>query len=358
MPIRETWLRQVQETALAPDLPIIDAHHHLWFVSPGPVARSYDYLKDDYARDATSGHNIVASVHVECRNVLSTSGPQKFWPVSETTWVNQIAELHARQSPGGPAIAAGIVGFADLTLGDEVDEVLAAHCGAAPMRIRGIRQISTSSDVAAVVGRSQASPPHRLLDPQFRRGFSHLARHRLSFDAWLYHPQLSELIDLARTFPETSIVLNHLGAPLGAGPYSTRRPQVFQEWRKSIRELARCENVFIKLGGSAMHMFGFEWEQRPLPPTSDELIAATRHFYLEAIDSFSPARCMFESNFPVDKERCSAVVLWNSFKKIAAGSTAEETADLFMNTAARVYRLGFPLQTEACPASPQPVGQS
>lgn len=339
MPIKETWLQQVLEEAIDPDLPIIDAHHHLWFVAPAPVLRSYDYLEGDYVRDATSGHNIIASVYVECRNVLRTSAPEHLWPASETAWVNEIAERRTRETRGAPVVASAIVGFADLTMGEQVEEVLRAHLAAAPARFRGVRQISNSSDSPAVVGRSQTSPAHRLLDPAFRRGFARLAQHDLSFDAWLYHPQLPELIDLARAFPETRIVLDHLGAPLGAGSYADRRREAFDEWRSSIRELARCDNVFMKLGGSGMHMFGFGWEHRALPPTSDQLVAATRDYYLTAIDAFSPSRCMFESNFPVEKERCSAAVLWNSFKKIVAEFSLDERADLFMNTAAQVYRL-------------------
>ena len=310
MPVKESWLQQVREEAIDPDLPIIDAHHHLWFTSAGPVRRSYDYGVDDYVRDATAGHRIVASVAVECRMQPSTAGPEHLWPVGETAWLAGLAEARARQTPAIPRVALGIVAYADLQLGEHVDEVLQAHRAAAPMRLRGIRQISTSNDDPAVVGPSQTGPPGRLLDPAFRRGFARLAAHGLSYDAWLYHPQLPELADLARAFPETTIVLDHLGAPLGAGRYAARPREVFDEWQASLRELARCENVYLKLGGSTMHMFGFGWEHRPKSPTSDDLVAATRHFYLSAIEIFSPSRCMFESNFPVDKERCSSVVLF------------------------------------------------
>ena len=220
-----------------------------------------------------------------------------------------------------------------------MDETLEAHRAAAPRRLRGIRQTATSSDEAAVVGTHPNSPPHRLLDPAFRRGFARLAPHGLSFDCWIYHPQLADAADLARSFPDTTIILNHLGAPLGAGSYAGRPDEVFKHWQTGLQEVARCPNVYLKLGGSAMHMFGFAWERRALPPTSDELAAATAHFYHAAIDAFGPARCMFESNFPVDRERCSYAVLWNSFKKIAARYTDAERAELFCNSAARAYRL-------------------
>lgn len=337
MDVNESWLQQVREDPIDPAYPIIDPHHHLWPLLGGRP-RTAEYLAADLARDATAGHNIIATVYLQCRSMYRTWGPEHLKPVGETEWVKEITDRHAREVPGGPALAAGIVGHTDLRL-TQVDEVLEAHLATAPGRFRGIRQGSTWTDEPEAIRPLSNYDRHLLLDPAFRRGFARLAHHGLSFDAWMYHPQLPELTDLARAFPDTPIVLNHFGGILGKGSFAGRRKEVFDEWRKSIEELARCPNVHMKLGGAVMQMFGFGWEERPLPPTSDELIAATGHFYRAAIDCFTPSRCMFESNFPVDKESCSYVVLWNSFKKMAAGFSAAERADLFMNTAARFYRL-------------------
>ena len=344
----DPWLNQVREDALDPDLPVIDAHHHLWSVELAVPKRSYDYMPADFLADTASGHRIVATVFVEARAARPEHLPEHMRPVAETAW---LAEATAPLPGEKTALAAGIVAFADLNH-PAAEDILQGHLRAGGGRLRGIRQSSTCSDDPAVVGGHPQNPPHRLLDPAFRRGFARLEPLGLSYDAWLYQPQLPELIDLARAFPGTTIIVDHLGGPLGAGRYAARREEGFNEWRQQIGELARCPNVFMKLGGSAMHMFGFEWEKRPLPPTSDELAAATAHFYHAAIDAFSPARCMFESNFPVDRERCSYGVLWNSFKKIAARYTMDEKLDLFCNTAASVYRL--PQFISAAPAREQP----
>ena len=346
----DPWLDQVREAALEPGLPVIDAHHHLWSIELAVPKRTYGYMPADFLADIASGHRIVATVFIEARAARPEHLPEHLRPVAETEWL-----IAATPEPDGKssatAVAAGIVAFADLNH-PAAEDILQGHLGAAAGRLRGIRQSSTHNDDPAVVGGHPQSPPHRLLDPAFRRGFARLAPLGLSYDAWLYQPQLPELIDLARAFPGTAIIVDHLGAPLAAGRYAGRREEGFTEWRQQLDELARCPNVFMKLGGSAMHMFGFGWEKRPLPPSSDELAAATAHFYHAAIDAFSPARCMFESNFPVDRERCSYGVLWNSFKKIAARYSAGEKLDLFCNTAARVYRL--PQFVQATPAKEQP----
>lgn len=340
MTLNNKWLNQIREDIVEPDLPIIDPHHHLWFMGPQFPYRTFDYQMADLSADLGTGHNVVATVFIEARANARPDGPEHLRTVGETEWVNAHAGQHAREHPGAPVVAAGIVGRADLTLDVAlVDETLAAHKAAAPARFRGIRMSNTWSDDPAVIGNHVISPPHRMADAAFRRGFARLAAHGLSFEAWLYCPQLPELIDLARAFPGTCFIVNHLAAPLGAGRYAARREQVFAEWRRDITALARCPNVYMKLGGAAMHMFGLGWKHQAEPPTSDQMVADTSHLYRAAIDAFSPARCMFESNFPVDRDGCSYHVLWNSFKKIAAGYSAAERADLFCNTAARAYRL-------------------
>ena len=249
-----------------------------------------------------------------------------------------MAAMTASGRYGAIRAAAGIVGLADLTLGARVGEVLDAHMAVGP-RFKGIRH-AVGWDAADSIRNSHTNPTEGLLlDATFRKGFRELGKRKLSFDAWLYHPQIPQLTDLARAFPDTTIILDHFGGPLGVGPYEGRRAEVFVYWKKAIDDLAACPNVVAKLGGIAMPINGFGFHKRERPATSDELVAATGDYYRHAIDRFGPDRCMFESNFPVDKASCSYRTLWNSFKKIAAGASASDKAALFHNTAARVYRL-------------------
>ncbi|MEQ8327890.1 amidohydrolase family protein [Parvibaculum sp.] len=327
------WLAQVREEALEPELPIIDPHHHLW---DHPGSR---YELDELMADVAEGHNIRATVFVECKAMYRDTGPDALKPLGETEYVNGIAAKAASGGFGATRVAAGIVGFADLRLGKAVDEVLNAHISRAPDRFRGIRHASAFDD-SPDIRASHTLPPKGLLGlDAFREGFARLAPHGLSFDAWLYHHQIPELTALARDNAETAIIFDHFGGPLGIGPYEGKRDEIFAQWKKDVAELAQCPNVVAKLGGINMAVNGFGWHKRDLPPTSDELVAATRDWYLHSIDVFGPERCMFESNFPVDKLSCSYGVVWNAFKKIAKGFSAEEKAALFHDTAARVYRL-------------------
>lgn len=330
---REQWLAQVKEEILEPERPICDPHHHLWDY-PG-----HRYLLDELLADTGSGHHIVATVFVECVSMYRADGPEAMRPVGETEFVNGVAAMSASGRYGPTRVAAGIVAFADLTLGERVGAVLDAHLQASP-RFRGIRH-SFAWDKSDQVRSANTNPPPGLLgDARFRRGFAELGRRGLSFDAWLYHPQIPELTDLARAFPDTTIVLDHFGGPLGVGPYAGKREEVFSYWKGAIRELGRCPNVVAKLGGLVMPLNGFGFHRRDHPASSDALVRATRDWYLHAIDCFGPDRCMFESNFPVDKASCSYHVLWNSFKRLVADWSTTDKAALFHDTATRVYRLG------------------
>jgi L-fuconolactonase len=329
---REARLAKVIEAALEPELAIVDPHHHLW---DHPGSR---YMLDEIIRDTASGHRVLATVFVECMSMYRADGPAAMRPVGETEFVNGIAAQSASGQYGETRVAAGIVGFADLTLGDAVAPVLEAHIAAAPARFRGIRHAG-GFDASPEIRNSHTNPPPDLYESaRFREGFGRLSKLGLSFEAWQYHPQMPAVTALARAFPATTIVLNHFGGPLGIGPYEGRA-EIFGQWKKDIAELARCPNVVVKLGGINMPVNGFGWHRRPLPPTSDELVAATRDYYLHAIDQFGPRRCMFESNFPVDRVSCSYAVLWNAFKKIAAGFTRDEKTRMFQHTASEVYRL-------------------
>lgn len=319
------------ETPIDPGLPICDAHHHLW---ERPPAR---YLLDDLLRDLRSGHNVVATVGVECGYGYRNGGPDSLRPVGETEFLEAVASRAESDRSITAKIVAAIVGFADLTLGDGVVPVLEAHLMASPTRFRGIRHSTTWDESGAL--RSDA-PRGLLADEKFRRGFAWLKKFDLSFDAWLYHPQLGELADLARAFPDTTIVLNHLGAPLGIGPYAGKRDEVFRHWRRGIGALAACPNVTVKLGGLGSERSGYDWHKRATPPSSEEVAQALSSYVEECVEKFGAHRCLFESNFPVEKRANSYVVVWNAFKRITEHYSAAERAALFHDTAARVYRIG------------------
>ena len=331
--VRPEWLALAEpEDIIEPARPIIDPHHHLW------IRDGYRYFLDELLEDLGSGHAIAATVFLQCAWAYRTDGPEALRPVGETEFVVAIAEEAARRGCK-TRVCAGIVAHADLTLGAAVDEVLAAQQTAAAGRLRGIRHL-TARDEGFRAGIAPPPPAHLMGARAFRAGYARLAQFGLSYDAWLYHPQIPELTALARDVPGTPIVLNHLGGPLGIGPYQGRGDEVFATWRASIIDLASCPNVTMKLGGLAMMVAGFAFHERPRPPTSTQMASAWRPYFEAAIEAFGPNRCMFESNFSVDKAMCGYAPLWNAFKRVAAGASASEKNALFHDTAARFYRLG------------------
>ena len=339
------------EAAIEPELPIVDPHHHLWDRRPAPpadmavdhrfseIVRDYPrYLLDELIGDCRgAGHNVVATVFVECRAMYSVDATEALAPVGEVEFVNGIAAMCASGTYGDFRACAGIVGKADLMLGDAAAPVLEALVAASP-RFRGIRNSASWDADAAVLGPLHRGDAGLYLDPTFRKGFARLAEHGLSFDAWLLEPQLPDLIDLARAFPDQPIVLDHVGTPLGIASYRGRREERFADWAANIRALAECENVVVKLGGLPMPFCGYEWDETP-PVSSEQFAAAWRPYIETAIEAFGPERTMFESNFPVDKLNCPYGTLWNAFKRLASGASQEEKAALFGGTARRVYRL-------------------
>jgi predicted TIM-barrel fold metal-dependent hydrolase len=334
----EAWLaRRPAEDILEPELPIVDPHHHLW------DHKRHRYLLDELRADTGSGHRIVATVFVDCMAFYRADGPAALRPVGETEFANGVAAMCASGAYGELRACAGIVGFADLTLGAAVQEVLTAHIAAGggrqTGRFKGIRHAG-GWDASPMIHNSHTKPIRGLYaDATFRQGFAQLAPLGLSFEAWQYHPQLPDVIALARAFPDTAIILNHVGGPLGVGPYAGRNDEVFADWRRHIAELATCPNVTVKLGGLGMRIGPIQHFKQPDPPTSTEVADAWRPWIAACIDSFGAERCMFESNFPVDKASASYAVLWNAFKRLAAGASATEKTALFSGTASRVYRL-------------------
>ncbi len=330
-PKRAAWLATTVEEALEPELEICDPHHHLW---DHPKER---FLVEELKAETGAGHNVVETVYVDCMSGYDTDGPKEMAPVGEV----RFAADQAAQSAATPgARIAAIVGCADLKLGDGVRPVLEAEVEAGGGLFAGIRH-ATSWDASPEVGNSHMHPQQGDMGtPEFRRGFEILTRDLgLTYDAWMYHPQLPELAELARAYPESTIVLDHLGGPIGIGPYAGRRSEILAWWRPVMADIASCPNVYLKVGGIGMALYGLAWHKNETAPTSDELVTAWGDEMRFCIDAFGPDRCMFESNFPVDRRGCSYVVLWNAFKKAAAGYSSAEKAELFRGAAKRAYRI-------------------
>ena len=336
-PPDRAWLAQCVEPVIAPRLPILDAHHHLWEEGGHP------YLLDEILEDTASGHKLRATVFVQAHYGYRRTGPAHLAPLGETERVMAIRRA-AADLGNKPDIAAAIVGFADLTLGDKVDGVLEGHRAIAGAVLRGIRH-SVSRDEHFPEGIViRPAPAGMLADPAYRRGLARLAAGGLTYDAMLYHSQLPELYHMARAMPDLNIVLDHIGCILGVGHYEGRERQSFRDWKAAMVMLAQCPNVSVKIGGFGMIVCGARWHERPMPPSSEELAEAWRPYVETCVELFGPQRCMFESNFPVDKAMYSYRTLWNAFKRLTTGWSADEQRLLFHDTAARCY--GLPLLDE------------
>ena len=329
---REAWLSQIAEEAIEPDLPICDPHHHFW-------DRDGDrYLLDQLTDDLGGGHNVTQTVFIECHSMYRASGPEEMRSVGEIEFVQGLAAQSASGQYGPTEVAAGIVGNANLMLGDAVQPVLEAHQTASGNRFRGIR-FSCAWDASPDVSPGSPNTQRMLADPRLRAGFDVLQNMGLSFDALVYHTQLGELADLAGEFPNSVIILNHIGRPLGVGPYAGRRDEVFADWQRGIAAVAQHENVVCKLGGFGNVISGYPWHQQDVPPTSQDVADTIRPWLEHCIEHFGPERCMFESNFPVDKNSYAYTTCWNAFKRVTSGYSASEKAAMYQGTAVRAYRL-------------------
>jgi L-fuconolactonase len=329
----EAWLAQRKEEILEPGLEIVDPHHHLWDHD------DYRFLLDELLADTGSGHNITETVFIECGSMYRADGPAEMRPVGEIEFVNGTAAMSASGRYGATRLCSGIVGHADLRHGDGVARVLEAQITAGDGRFRGIRH-SVTWDASDVVPRARTNPVKgQMLDSTWRAGFARLAPLNLTFEAWLYHPQLADLADLARAFPQTTIILNHVGGPVGIGPYKGKEAETFAQWKTNIAEVAKYPNVVVKLGGLGMWFGVFDFHARETPPSSTDLASAYKPYIETCIEAFGVNRSMFQSNFPPDGVSSSYPILWNAFKRLAAGYTASEKTELFSGTAKRVYRL-------------------
>jgi len=334
--VRPEWLASHREDILEPELPIIDPHHHL-IDRPDHGT----YLLPDLLADLASGHNVAATVYVEWLSMYRADGPAEMRPVGEVEFANGAAAMCASGGYGKARACAGIVAHGELTLGSGLARVLEAMIAASGGRLRGVRFIACTDPDHGEWGAKLKRPAGMLLDKTVREGFAQLAPLGLSFDTWVYHPQLGDVVDLARAFPGTPICVDHVGGPIGLGRFKGQRDAVFADWRARIKELAACPNVHIKLGGMGMKMFGFGFHERAVAPSSEQLAAAWRPYVETCIEAFGPKRAMFESNFPVDKVSYGYGVYWNACKRLAQGLSAAEKAELFFGTASRFYRLGL-----------------
>ena len=325
----EAWTRLTQEAVLEPNLPIVDSHHHFYTDDRGPYALQ-DLLND------IDGNNVVATVYAEAKSAFRPDGPAELRSVGETEFAGAIA---AGCADARVKACAGIVSFADLTVGEAVGLVLDAHM-ASSSRLRGIRYSAQHAEGISKF-QKRPPPPHLLLDPRFRQGVAQLAQRGLIYESWQYFTQLTELLDLARAQPGTRIVINHNGGILGAGPFAGRQREIYDSWRQGMQALSQCPNVLVKLGGMGMIAFGGGFHLGISPPDSVELARQWRPYMQTTIDLFGPDRCMFESNFPPDKQSGSYTAVWNAFKRIAADYSPDEKRRLLAGTAIETYRLAL-----------------
>ena len=329
--VDQSWLDQHQEAIINADQPIVDPHHHLW-VTPAST-----YLFPDLLADLNTGHDVRATVFAECRAMYRADGPQERRSLGETEFITGVSAMSASGTFGPARACAAMVGHVDLRLGDQAGPILEAHVRASAGRFSGIR-FSTAWDPSERLHRA-APEPELLRDPRVRRGVACLDRLGLSLDVWVYHPQLDEVSELAAAFPDLTIVLNHIGVPILGGPYADRRDEVIASWKAGMARLSKHPNVVVKVGAIPIRVPGAPPNEKADPPSSEVVAAAWKPFVETCIELFGANRCMFESNFPVQKRWCSYQVVWNAFKRLASGASPTEKAALFSGCAARAYRL-------------------
>jgi len=335
MPGGNEWLAKTQEETLEPEISICDPHHHFWVARPEPV-HYQQYLLPELSSDVGSGHNVKSTVFIEVRCEYRTDGPDEMKPVGEVEYIQTIADAADAGNEGLTKAAAAIIGHADLKLGDGVRPVLEAMQAASPNRFRGVRHSVGYDESPELANRDIKGA---LGTDGYRAGAKVLASMGLVLENSLYYHQLSELADFARAVPELPIVLNHIGGLVRVGPYANRDEEVMPEWRKGVEEVSKCPNIIMKLGGVGQLRYGYYWHDRETAIGSEELAQELGPLMEHCIQQFGPDRCMFESNFPVDKISYSYNVIYNAFKRLSKGYSPTERAAMFHDTAARVYNI-------------------
>jgi L-fuconolactonase len=331
-PNDEYLARALPEAALEPDMPIIDPHIHFWH-----LWEDYPYFLPDYARDLkASGHNVEASVFVECKSMYRADGPEHLKSVGETEFA---AAMAASGKYTTSRVAAGIVAYVDLTQGELTSAALDAHIAAAGGRLRGIRQLGKWDADPRVKGHFSAPRAGLYREEIFGRGLDEITRRGLSFDASVFHPQLPDVAAMARAHPDANIVLIHTGSPVGHSSYAGREAENYAAWIAGIKEVATCPNVSLKMGGILINVASFDYTTAETPPTSEQLVDLWRPYFEPCIELFGPSRCMVSSNFPVDKAGFGYGAMWNMYKRLTAKYSADERAMMFSGTAKRIYRV-------------------
>jgi len=328
------WLAQVKEEIINPELPIIDPHHHLWN-GDNQLAGSFPYLIENLSEDTNSGHNIVGTIFMECSQGYYSDGEEKYKPVGETEFVINLIKDSEKLSKSTNII--GIIGFADLMLGHEVKDVLNTHLSKGEGLFRGIRH-AAGWDKNKEIHNSHSNPIENIYhNKSFMKGAEELINLSLTFDAWHYHHQINDLSIFAKKYPELTIIHDHFGGPLGVGPYEGKKEEIFKKWKDDISLLSESKNVYAKLGGLAMPVNGWNFHKQNKPASSDQIVDMHHEYYLHTINCFGVERCMFESNFPVDRRSVSYHVIWNAFKKMVLGYSNEDKKKLFFKNAKDVY---------------------
>ena len=307
LPVRQDWLDRRREEIIEPELPIVDPHHHL--VDRPETGR---YLLPDLLADIGSGHTVTATVYLEWLSMYRAQGPVERRPIGEIEFANGVAAMAASGTYGTTKVCAGIVGYADLARGASVETVLEAMIAAGGGRFRGIRFITASHSDQAAWGSPIIRPAGLLTDPRVREGFARLAPLGLSFDAWMYHTQLGDLVDLARVFPETPIVLDHVGGAIGLGPYAGKCDEVFAagrsaSWRPAPTSTSSSAGSACGCSGSLITWANCRrtprsWPQpgglisRPAPPPSAPSARCSRAISRSIRAAAAMPRCGTHSN--------------------------------------------------------------
>lgn len=332
----EDWLaRATPEPAIEPELPIVDPHVHFWHHHTG-----YKYFVEDLARDiVASGHNVESTVFIECNSMYRASGPAHLKCVGETEFAVGMAAIAASGKYTACRAAAGIVAFADLTLGELTQETLDAHLQAANGRLSGIRQRCKWDPDPAVAGAMGVAGPGLYLEPAFGKGLDRVTKMGLAFEASIFHPQIPDVTSLAHAHPDASIVVIHTGSPVGHSSYAGKEAETHATWLAGMRELAKCPNVTVKMGGLLMCLGNFDFTTAKAPPTSEQLAGLWRPYIEPCLELFGAERCMVSSNFPVERAGMTYGTIWNMFKRITAGCSAHEKRLIYGGTAKRVYNI-------------------
>ena len=339
LPVRQEWLNQHIEDPILPNIPIIDPHHHLWDVGFGRY-----YIEELLEDINSSGHNILSTVYIMSSSntkIYSKDGLEEFKPLKEIEFATSEGKRADLIPNNKVKVNASIVGSVDLTYGNKLQPVLEKAVNISEGRLKGIRMLLASHTDPRISSGAVKSDLGLMLHPNFIDGAKCIQNANLSLDFWIYHTQLNEMEKIARSLPDLTIILNHIGGPIHLGEYEGKQAATHREWRSAMMRLSRIPNINVKLGGLGMAVNGAKFHNNKFPPNSVQLSDVWKPWIYETIDMFGFDRCMFESNFPVDKGSCSYGALWNAFKILAKDMSDDEINKLFSKNAANIYKIYF-----------------